>query len=111
MEDLVTDGQLCLKPLKHQKGPGLQYVCVCVCVHGVSVKSVNDSVNHLVRTELLSEADVRAGHVYSQAVLHPLQERHPALTLLLKTLPPQRLRLQLTAHQNTNRMTLRDLFI
>ena len=49
--------------------------------------------------ELLSEAGVGAGHVHSQAVLHPLQEGHPALTLLLKALPPQSFRLKLTAHR------------
>lgn len=50
-------------------------------------------------TELLSEAVVRSRYVYSQAVLHPLQERHPAFTLLLKSLLPQHFRLQLTVHK------------
>jgi len=55
-------------------------------------------VRYLVCTELLPEAKVRASYIHSQTVFHPLQERHPALTLLLKRLLPQCLRLQLTAH-------------
>lgn len=53
-------------------------------------------------TELLSETSVGSGHVCSQTVLHLLQERHPALTLLLKALLPQCLSLQLTANTETN---------
>ena len=74
------------------------------------LKSISECVCHvsyLVCAELLSEADVRTGHVYSQPVLHPLQERHPALTLLLKALPPQCLRLQLAAHPETQKHTVR----
>lgn len=101
MKDLVTNGQLCLKALKHQEILGL-HLCAFVVFF---VKSVSESVNrvrYLVCAELLSEANVRAGHVYGQTVLHPLQERHPALTLLLKALSPQCRRLQLTAHPNKN---------
>lgn len=51
--------------------------------------------------ELLPEAEVGAGHVHGQTVLHPLEEGHPALTLLLKRLQPQRLRLQLAENRRT----------
>lgn len=97
MKDLVTNGQLRLKPLEHRERSGL-HLCVLVVFLPVS-ESVNH-VRHLVCAELLSEADVRAGHVHSQTVLHPLQERHPALTLLLEALSPQGLRLELTAPPN-----------
>lgn len=84
----MADGELRLKPLQQQPSistiPALLGVCQDIC--------------HLVRAELLSEAGVRRGDVDGEAVLHPLQERHPALALLLETLPPQHLRLQLAAN-------------
>lgn len=52
---------------------------------------------YLVCTKLLPEAKVRARNIHSEVVLHPLQEQHPALTLLLKCLLLQNLSLQLTA--------------
>lgn len=55
-----------------------------------------------MRAALLSEAAVGSGHVHGQTVLHPLQERHPAPTLVLKALLPQRLCLQLAAHTDTD---------
>ena len=98
MKDLVTGRQLCMETLKHQSRSGLH---LSVFVESVS-ESVNNRAGYLVCAELLSEADVRAGHVYGQTVLHPLQETHPALTLLLKALLPQSLHLQLTARTKNN---------
>lgn len=88
VEDLVADGELRLKPLEQQATVSTLAALLGVC----------RDVCHLVRAELLSEAGVRRGDVDSETVLHPLQERHPALALLLETLPPQLLRLQLAAN-------------
>lgn len=66
-----------------------------------------DLERYLVRAELLSEAGVRTGDVHRQTVLHPLQEGHPALALLLEALPPQRLRLQLAAREQRQSESLR----
>lgn len=94
MEDLVADGQLVLKVLRHGDGSGL-----LLCPLAGAQRPVVSVERYLVRAQLLPEAGVGAGHVHRQTVLHPLQEGHPARALLLEALPPQQLRLHLAVHR------------
>lgn len=94
VEDLVADGQLVLKALRQGDGSGL-----LLCPLAEAPRLRLSAQRYLVRAQLLPEADVGAGHVRRQTVLHPLQEGHPALALLLEALPPQPLRLRLAVQR------------
>lgn len=99
-------------PLKRRERGNRSGLNPCVCVDRPWPVG---PARYLVCAELLSEAAVWARHIDGQVVLHPLQERHPARTLLLKALLPQRLRLHLTANKATvcthPRLTSAAMFI
>lgn len=90
----MADGQLVLKELRHGDGSGL-----LLCPLDEAQRLAASVERYLVCAQLLPEAGVGAGHVHRQTVLHPLQEGHPALALLLKALPPQQLRLHLAVQR------------
>lgn len=88
----MADGQLVLEALRQR-----HTVTGDSCSWPQLSSSCAELWRYLVRAQLLPEAGVGAGHVHRQTVLHPLQEGHPALALLLEALPPQQLRLHLAA--------------
>lgn len=90
----MADGQLVLKELRHGDGSGL-----LLCPLDEAQRLAASVERYLVCAQLLPEAGVGAGHVHRQTVLHPLQEGHPALALLLEALPPQQLRLHLAVQR------------